>query len=144
MKTMILTLLTVFPLTTFAVCHLSESHDFFGSKSTLELSAEISAYAAATRPANLTAEEIEIWQSLADFLQDDRGIMAARKIMNHFDENNNGRLTYTELKAGFMGEPFYFSEANSTTGATALVAMYGPLRGINEEGVLKFVTRYGF
>lgn len=142
MKILVIFVFISITLTAHAICVDDGMSDPTGTDRIDEL--YVDAIPLSGPPSNLTAQEQSLWPYLDELLGSARGDEAAKKVMSHFDENNDGNLDKEELDRGFSKPPFEFGRIGRSIGIPVLLNTYGNNGLINIHGAKTFVKRYGF
>lgn len=131
----------LFNTAAFSICLDSGLSDPTGTAS-LEMTIDAVPLSAST--SELSSTEKSLLPYLSAFFGSVRGEAAVSKVVQHFDDNDDGQLDRSELVGNFTKKPFEFSYINSNLGAGKLIGDFGNKGVINKNGVRDFVRHYGF
>jgi hypothetical protein len=141
MKKLII-LLILISLNCFGVCENDNFGDLSGTSQIEELISD--AIPLSGPPQGLTEVERDLYPYLEKMLMGARGELAAQKVITHFDNNNDGKLSASELDEGFSDSPFNFGYVGRKLGVKTLMSRYGRADFIEISGARSFVQKYGF
>ena len=142
MEKLIPLLLMFSSLHCFGVCVDNNLSDLSGTSQIEELVPD--AIALSSPPQGLTEVESDLYPYLEKLLMGARGETAAQKVITHFDNNHDGKLSASELDEGFSQSPFNFGYVGRKLGVKTLINRYGRGDFIEISGARSFVRKYGF